>query len=368
MPPRPESIRKIALVNFGGIGDEILFSPVIEEIRRHLPQAQLTLFLEDRSQVAQDLLPGLDAVRPLPIQGQSRLKTFMALLRHLRAGGFDAVLSSGSSPFIPILLFLSGIRVRVGFETGAPSRLLLTVAAPLGPNRQGYAGRMYFSLANGFLRWLLGAAYQPMDPVLPHLKAPPLEDLLWAKSILKAEDPQPKVLIHPGVSTISVRKNILKGWAPGHWADLIRRLTKQGYRVYLVGGPDDRETVEDIRRLLPSAQSNFVDLYGQTRHLRQLAALIQACDLLVCVDSSPMHLAVGYGRPLVAMFGPTDEKKLLPADDPRFQAVTVDNLPCRPCLWDIRSASCNKPVCLDVSVSAMVASVEQLLRANTPFR
>jgi putative inorganic carbon (HCO3(-)) transporter len=364
MEPRsPDSFQKIAFVNFGGIGDEILFAPVIEEVCKALPHAHATLFLEDRSRSVRELLPELDSVKTLEIQGQSRIKTFLQLWRMLKGQHFDVVISSGSSPFIPVMLWLTGIPVRVGFQTGFTSKNLLTVEAPLAPrnDRKGYAGQMYFALAQSFLQWLLKEQYTPMDPVLPHLKRPSLEDLHWAKGILRPDESGGKILIHPGVSTISVQKNILKSWSPECWAELIIKLTREGHRVYLAGGPDDKQAIAEICGHLPSQLPGFTDLYGQTKNLRQLAALIVASDLLLCVDSSPMHLAVGYQKPLVAMFGPTDEAKLLPPNDERFQAVTVSDLSCRPCLWDVRNENCDNPVCLNPSVEAMLAATHRAL-------
>ena len=359
----PDTFKKIAFINFGGIGDEILFAPVIEEVRKALPHAHTTLFLEDRSRSVKELLSQVDSVKELNVQGQSRMQTFLQLWRMLKGQYYDAVISSGSSPFIPVLLWLSGIPVRVGFQTGAVSKALLTVEAPLAPkhDRKGYAGQMYFALAQSFLQWLLKDQYTPTQPVLPHLKRPSLEDLHWAKGILRPDEPGGKILIHPGVSSISVQKNILKSWAPAHWSELTQKLTAEGHRVYLVGGPDDRESVAEIERLLPQDLPGFTNLYGQTKNLRQLGALIVASDLLLCVDSSPMHLAVGYQKPLVALFGPTDEKKLLPANDARFQAVTVSELSCRPCLWDVRNDCCDQPVCLNLPVETMLNAVHQAL-------
>jgi len=360
---KPDDFKKIAFVNFGGIGDEILFAPVIEEVHQYLPHAHITLFLEDRSRSVKELLPQVDSIKELNVQGQSRIKTFFQLWRMLKGQYFDAVISSGSSPFIPILLWLTGIPIRVGFKTGGTSKSLLTVEAPLAPkhDRKGYAGQMYFALAQSFLEWMLKDQYTPMNPVLPHLKRPSLEDLHWAKSILRPDESGGKILLHPGVSAISIQKNILKSWSPVCWAELIQKLTEEGHRVYLVGGPDDKEAVAEICQHLPARLPNFTDLYGQTKNLRQLAALLVASDLLLCVDSSPMHLAVGYQKPLVAMFGPTDEKKLLPPDDARFQAVTVEDLSCRPCLWDVRNDCCDNPVCLNPSVEAMLEATHRAL-------
>ncbi len=365
---QPESIKKIAFINFGGIGDEILFAPVIEEVKKYLPNAHTTLFLERRSRAVKDLLADVDTVKELDVQGQSRLSLFFQLWRMLRSKYFDVVISSGSNAFIPVLLFLSGIPVRVGFQTGSVSKALLTLEAPLAPkhDRRGYAANMYFALASRFLQHLLPQQYTPMHPVLPHLKQPPLDDQEWAKRLIPPEAPEKKIIIHPGVSTISVQKNILKSWPAESWAALIQALSQEGHRVYLVGGPDDQEAVEQIRNILPRDLPGFADLYGQTKNLRQLGALILEADLLLCVDSSPMHLAVGYQKPAIAMFGPTDEKKLLPPDDDRFEAVTVDNLACRPCLWDVRNESCDQPVCLDVPLSRMLEAIHRVLGQPTP--
>ena len=55
-------------------------------------------------------------------------------------------------------------------------------------------------------------------------------------------------------------------------------------------------------------------------------------------------MAVGVKTPAVAIFGPTNEKKILP-DDIKFKAVRVD-LDCTPCLWDKRQTTCEALTCL----------------------
>ncbi len=357
MSGKPE-LRKIALLNFGGIGDEILFSPVIREIRQAFPDAHLTLFLEDRSSAIRDLLPDVNEFVEVDVQGRSRVRLFWKISRLLRKKYFDAVISAGSSPFIPVMLWSSGVPIRVGFQTGPSSQVFLTREAPL--NRTVYAADMYFTLATTFLSFMLNETYTPPSHVYPQLQAPPEADQAWAKTLIPAAPKDRKnLLIHPGVSQISIKKNILKGWPPQHWAGLIQHLAVTD-QVYLVGGPDDADVIQDITRQLPNDLTHFTNLYGKTRNLRQLAALIQRGDALISVDSAPMHLAVGYKTPVISMFGPTDEKKLLP-QAPQFHAVTQADLSCRPCLWEVRQTSCENPVCLDVSVAAMADAVHAVL-------
>ena len=44
----PQAFERILLINFGGIGDEILFFPVIESLRYHYPNARITMLVEPR--------------------------------------------------------------------------------------------------------------------------------------------------------------------------------------------------------------------------------------------------------------------------------------------------------------------------------
>ena len=359
-------MKRIALLNFGGIGDEILFSPVIHAVHQAYPEAELTLILEHRSRSVHELLPEVSHLETVDLGTTSRGKLFGVLLKRLRAGRFDAVISSGSSPFIPVLLSCSGIRVRVGFETGAISRFLLTGAAPL--DRKTYAGDMYYSLAKTFLSVM---QKDPLDSgqAIPKLSVEQ-EAQERAQLILSEFEktaPRQRILIHPGVSHMSVVKNILKAWPLEHWQALITELTSRypDAHLYLMGGPDDAEvinTLEAHRRTLPQALASRVfNFYGKTSSLKDLAAFISVADVLISVDSAPMHLAIGLGTPVAAIFSPTDPQKLVP-QSPQVEIAFREDLNCRPCLWDVRKVSCDNPVCLDVPVELVLTKVDKLLR------
>ena len=198
-------IRRIALINFGGLGDGILFLPTVQAVLTLCPRAHVTLITEPRCSGLHDILPHGVSLLTLPVQQLPRIKLFFALLKMLRAGQYDAVLSSGSSPAISILLWLSGIPRRVGFHTGRFSRNLLSYPARLDPEQ--YAAQMHMELARGFAR-LIGSVEQLFDvPVVP-------------QATLVSNDPHPSlanatgpiIAIHPGVSLASIQKNILKAW------------------------------------------------------------------------------------------------------------------------------------------------------------
>lgn len=346
---------KILTINFGGIGDEILFFPTLKAIKDFYKDSELTLVTEPRSKSAKDLTLSVDKVIECDIKDKKNknLNT-LKLLTKIWAGQYDVVISSGGSKFVSVLLFLTGIKKRIGYDSGALSKILLTKAVPLNKNQ--YAVDMYHDLAK--------ALNKNKKADLPEVYVSQ-ESLTWVNNNLLRDDNKKIIVIHPGVSQLSIDKNIIKFWSSKNWLELIvKLLSTNEYKVVLTGGPDDKSILEEINSELENHsdihKENLLNLYGKTKNLSQLAAVISKSDLLVCVDSAPMHVAVGVKTPVVAIFGPTDENKLLPPDNSQFIAVKNDDLACRPCLWDRRQISCDDCKCLTIDPDKVFQNVIKL--------
>jgi len=341
---------KILAINFGGIGDEILFFPTLKTLKKTFYNSTITLVTEPRSKSAGQLTNLVDDVITCDIKSSRKYLNVLKLLFKIWAGRYNLVVSSGSSKFVAVLLFLTGIKKRYGYYSGKLSELLLTGAAPL--NQQQYTVDMYHDL--------VAQIAEDEKPSLPEIDIP-AEDLRWASEIIGLRDKK-VVLVHPGVSKMSIKKNIIKFWDSEKWIELIKTLLDSDrYKVILAGGPDDWTLVQEIRAELARHdfnQENFIDVVGKTQNIVQLAALIKMSDIMVCVDSAPMHIAVGTRTQTVAIFGPTDEKKLLPQNDSRFVAITNKHQECRPCLWDVRQTSCEHSLCLNITVDQVIEGIE----------
>jgi lipopolysaccharide heptosyltransferase II len=343
--PVDASIQRILVVNFGGIGDEILFFPVIQSLREAYPHAHVAALVEPRCEGIMRFNAAIDAVFTFDAKHDPSPFEFLKLVLKLRKERFDLAITAGSSPIMALLVWLTGAKHRVGYATHKWTRLL-TLAVPL--NKQQYAAHMYHDLVG----------YLGKQPRLPQMTVNPA-DREWAREFL-ADARRPVVVFHPGVSKLSIEKKIMKGWAPERWVELGRRLNAQGAQIVLAGGPDDEEIIRLIRE---TGGFPAIEAYGKTKGLGQLAALIEEADALVAVDSAPMHVGVAVGTPTVAIFGPTDPAKLLPAGT-AHQAVYVEGLGCRPCLWDKRQTSCDELTCLkDLSVDQVEAAVLRILPA-----
>lgn len=345
---KPVDVERILLINFGGIGDEILFFPVIETLRYAYPHAYISILVEPRCHNLMDHHYFIDEVLTFDIKHRKSPGDLLDLLTLIRSNEADMVISSGGSSLVAPLLFLSGAEVRVGYQSGRFPQLL-THAAPL--NKEQYAADMYHDLL------------QPLGltrpEVVPRTTLPNIVKH-WSQHWLKTQGLANKdyVLIHPGVSLMSKEKKLIKSWERDRWCKLIVRLLKEETPVVLAGGPDD---AEEVRYITARIQHPLLKVaYGHTRDLYQLGGLIEAAKVTVCVDSAPMHLAIALQAQLVAIFGPTDEKKLVPQDS-RFRVISHD-VPCRPCLWATRNTTCDSLDCLQgIRVKSVYNAVRQFL-------
>ena len=338
-------IKKVLLINFGGIGDEILFFPTIKSVKKTYPNAKIYLALEPRSKSAKQLYSYIDEVICVDIKSKYKYFNVLKFLFKIWTQNFDVVFSSGSSTLVSVLLFLTGIKQRYGFYAGNLSEKILTKTIPL--NKKQYAANMYHDLVK-----IVNPDAVCEIPEVDEVEKPEIDT------------DKPIILLHPGVSQMSIKKNIIKGWNVKRWAKLIDLLldTKK-YKVLLSGGKDDEETIEKILFVLNATRTDFTDfknMYGQTKNIQNFIALIKEASVMVCVDSAPLHMAVATNTPVVAIFGPTNDEILVPKKD-NIIVVKNNNIDCRPCLWDKRQTSCETKECLEIHTKEVFDEIERLL-------
>lgn len=328
----------ILVINFGGIGDEILFLPTLISLKKEFQNSKITLALEPRSKGIKDLTDIIDELILIDVKSKNKYTELLKLLSTAWGKKFDLVVSSGGNKFISILLFLTGIKYRYGYNTGKLSEILLTHAATLNKNQ--YACDMYHDLISSLT---------DIKTSLPEIKIdmPPKEPNT--------------VLIHPGVSKLSVQMGMIKTIPAEKWAQVIDLLLDAGKKVILAGGPDDKECIETIRATMRNKNSdNFIDYYGKTKSLMDLANLIAKSEKFVCSDSAPLHIAVAVKTKTYVIFGPTDYKKLIP-NSPDVIPIKVpsahSNCELTPCLWERRQKTCENLYCLDIKPQSMVNTI-----------
>lgn len=101
------------------------------------------------------------------------------------------------------------------------------------------------------------------------------------------------VVLHPGTSVPA------RAWPAERFARTAALLTEGGHRVVVTGGPSERDLTEVV-----AAATAAIDLGGRTT-LAELAAVLEAADVVVVGNTGPAHLAAAVRTPVVSLFAPT---------------------------------------------------------------
>lgn len=105
-----------------------------------------------------------------------------------------------------------------------------------------------------------------------------------------------------GVNTASGSRWPTKQWPIEHCAAFIRALSSdENIRVLLFGGEDE---IDRNRVIMGAVNEDVIDT-GCSNSLREFAALVDLCDLVVSTDTLGLHVALGLGKKVVGLFGPT---------------------------------------------------------------
>jgi ADP-heptose:LPS heptosyltransferase len=304
-------MRKILVISLAGIGDTLLATPLLHELRLNFPQAVLDVFVMWPG--ARELLEGNPHVTTVHQQNLLKAGALANLrfLRRLRAQQYDVSLNTYPQS-----------KIHYRFTTrviGAPRRLshvydrwsaldgrLVSDTVP-----QDYA---LHSVQNNLnLLPLLGAS-----PKLPahdsEIYLTPAETQ-WARQWLDSHQLAGRKLLGIHVGSGKTKNLELRRWPLTSYVELLRHL-QAGDRhlaVLLFGGPEEKADHEILLRATGSAA---VQVAG-SRTLRQAAALLQHCHAFLSVDTALMHLAAAVKVPAqVVIETPTFNKTIEPHNRP----------------------------------------------------
>jgi len=185
------------------------------------------------------------------------------------------------------------------------------------------------------------------------------EEKLFAREFARSvELPDERLRARNGVRVVGVNTGSgsrwpMKQWPVGHCVDFINECLKYGNRrVLLFGG---REETERNKKILESVGGQLIDT-GCGNSLREFAALIGLCDVLVASDTLGIHVALALGKKVVGLFGPTSAAEI----DVYGRGVKI--------VSDVRCACCylrkctRSPSCMDrISPASVLRAVNALL-------
>ena len=298
------------------LGDAVLALPAIAGIRRHFPSAHLTIAASPA--VAAVFRETTAAAPNRVIELPDRSARAQAALQ---SGAFDVGVLFPNSFRSAWQLYRAGVRERWGYPT-AGRRLLLTKRSGGVPQASPHQSDYYRALVRG-----LDITCGDESPAL----APTATSVAQANELLtraRYTGHAPLVVLLPGAAYGGAKQ-----WPPARMAELASRLIMERGAVCIIAGAEhDRPAARAIESWLrartPAAMSGLIDVVGHTS-LGALTGLLARATICVSNDSGGMHLASAVGRPVVAIFGPTNERATSPAGP---HDLILEPVFCRPCM------------------------------------
>ncbi|HTD85861.1 MAG TPA: glycosyltransferase family 9 protein [Candidatus Binatia bacterium] len=274
-------MRKILVVAMAGIGDTLLATPLIHELRQQLPRAQIDVAVMWPD--ARDFLQTNPHISNLHYQHLITAGPWanMRFLRGLGRVSYEAIINTYPQSRIAYRIvervINAPIRISHAYDNVSPlDRLLVNRTIPQDYNIHVVENNMNLLRLIG-----LKSVLHEHDIEIFFTE----EESKWAEAQVR---PGEKIMgIHVGSGKT---KNLrFKRWPIENYVALIPRLIQHDprLRVQLFGGPAEKE---DHERIMAQAKSERVEL-APSKSLRQAAALIRKCDMFLSVDSALMHLA-----------------------------------------------------------------------------
>jgi heptosyltransferase-2 len=306
------AVRNILIFHLNQIGDLMFTLPALKALRESFPQARITSIVRP---YLTDLVAHTGYVDEVIQRPRGGPLVAAALGRRLRRLRPDLAVVFSQSATMALCARLSGAPHRIGYVDSDLCRFLSHRIQERGIPCPGKV----MHLVRG-----LGITPEKMDYVgLARLSAQ--DDEAGAKLLAERgpEGSGPLIALAPGEST----ENPYKSWSPEGFKELASGLVQHHRaRLIVVGSEKDRMLGYEI--LFPVGMDEG-NLAGRTTPA-ELAAVLSRCDLLIGIDSGPMHVAAAMGVPVVGLFGPTDPGRTGPMGD--GHEIIYHPQPCGPCM------------------------------------
>jgi heptosyltransferase II len=281
------------------IGDVVMGTAALGALRAAYPQAHIDWAVGTWSRAVLHNHPHLNGVidtgpAALPVKSVAGFARFVA---SVRAGRYDACVSFVRSPLMSAALWLTGIPVRAGLDSGGRG-FGYTIRAPIDPNHPRAEADIYLDVirAMGVPRNLTDSArtFVPVDVS----QRPPSVTAPRYLVLHAGGGSNPGMVLHS------------KRWPPAQFAALGAALAQEyAAALVLIGGPDDAPLLTAVQAALPrGVQAQALPPLT----FAQVAALASGALLYVGNDTGMTHLAAATGAPTLMILGPSDPARYAP--------------------------------------------------------
>jgi ADP-heptose:LPS heptosyltransferase len=292
-------MRVVALVP-GSIGDQILFFPTLDDIKRHYPDAQIDVVVEPRSKAAYRVSKSVHEVFTFDYKDRNSLADWGNLVGSIRDREYDVAISAGESWFVGLFLWLTGIPIRIAFKGSGANFFTNVIQA----NTSQYVPAMYHDLLKP-----LG-----INTPCPELSVNILKpDIEWAQQQQKrlGISDTGYILIYGGSGKLSQIDSTDTSYPVANWQHIIQDCQQKQPElpVVVIKEGDDEPFVRSLLGACPGIKFITTDDVGK------LTAIIGGASLMLSINGAPLQLAVAVQTYTIALLGSTVPSRLLPTSD-----------------------------------------------------
>lgn len=292
-PPAPHSI---CLFRLSAIGDCCQIVPVVRTLQQVWPDTALTWIIGSTEAA---LLGDIEGVEFIIYRKRGGLASWRALRRQLANRRFDALLLMQVSLRAGLVSTAIRAERRIGFDPDrAKNGHGLFINDRIEPHPRAHVLDGFFDFAQALgidervLRWDI-----------------PLPDAARERARSLIPDGRPTLVISP---CSSQRFNNFRNWSAESYARVVRHAhERHGLATVLTGGNSDEERRygEEISRL--AAGAPVEDCIGRTS-LKELLAILQRAEVVLCPDSGPAHMASAAGTPVIGLYATSNPDRTGP--------------------------------------------------------
>lgn len=281
------------IIRPSALGDVCRSVPVLASLRQRYPRASIDWLVQDSFAPAIAAHPALSGIVPFP-----RREVALGRLWRRDARARLAELTGG----------LRKARYDRVYDFQGLGRSGLFAWVTRAPERYGFADARELGYLGVNRRIAVPARMHSVDRMLALVEGSGVTPICDMRLYTTEED-------RAGVDErlLGVRYAVVaptsrwegKRWPAQHFARLVRALLENSRveRIAVVGSGAEREQAQPVADLARE-DDRVVDLIGRTG-VGGLMAVIEGASLVVANDSAALHMAVGFDRPLVALYGPT---------------------------------------------------------------
>ena len=337
-----ERVKRILVFHLNQIGDLMFALPALKALREAFPEAHITSVLRPHLAGLVEYSGFVDEIVHRPAR---RAGAAVGLGLRLRRRGPDLAVAFSQSATMALCARLSGAKHRVGYVDSDLSRLLTHRIQVRG-----------IPCPEKVLRLVRGLGLEPSKTNYVGLVRLSEEDAGAGAKLVGECEPEeggPLVALAPG----EAGDRPYKSWCTEGFIRVASALAREdGARLMVVGGEADRQLGNEIAASVSGRGNN---LAGRTTP-SELAAVLARGDLLIGIDSGPMHVAAAVGTPVVGLFGPTDPCRTGPLGE--GHEVIFHRQPCwRPCVHPV-TPNCKDRICMSaITVEEVLAAARRIL-------